>query len=849
MNHKRKRSIDEDTISNDGNNLFNTLQKMKVTLAKQVQSVIINDKTTVVPNKNSVTEIPTKTFKKKKQDPQQRQKQQQQQQQKSSLKPLSAIAARKAAAAVAAVASDTSTPEAQTPSPTTTSTTTSTTAATTNRHIYTTQKQTNNPPVKSTPLPLPSCTNNNNNKNSTPNMTPASSASNSPSNSVLGIKTFKRREPRFLFKDQNLVSIFEPSKTNVQCITLDVEPCLIIGLKNGEKIVFAGKALVAPLSGSVSIMGSVLHASSTDRTLHLYPAYSPKTHALLAIHSPNTNEISPLIQRTSKLQIPTNDTIQSIVKKMKQSSSGLENIFLVMGMQWCGLDDMEDLAEVPRGIWQLQMPKTDDKEEEEQNPKTLLKSIPGFQPLFSVVPDIKALNISPAWENQVQKAYKTEQERQSPMVGLICGNKDMGKSTFARYLTNVLLNKHKRIAYLETDVGQSEFTPPGVVSLHIIDTPVMGPPYTHQHLSPLHSHYIGSLSSNNNPGHYLDSVSHLIHVYKTQFSTMNFEKDEDRVPLIINTQGWINGLGYDLLLSITQQAEPTNVFIMYSPQLDPIKNLPPTFATTISRSEESQRQGQQEEENPTSSSSSTSLSTPHFHYLECGVDLLAPTAKSFSATSSRELAMVSYLHQDLHTFGCQLGEPWWNFQTRMVDKLPWVLDWRKGLVDGVWFLTEDVPQSQMLHALNGTLVALVGRSSMEDHGGEHEQSPPSNVTEGSSNGQTVPPLYFGPSQNPPPTPSKTKCYGLAVIRAIDPNHHAFHVLTPLPLSLLKKVSSIVKGNIALPVSTLLDQHNGNGNGIARQPWNKVPYLEKSGNVNGIGAIATKKRRIHVRKHT
>ena len=33
--------------------------------------------------------------------------------------------------------------------------------------------------------------------------------------------------------------------------------------------------------------------------------------------------------------------------------------------------------------------------------------------------------------------------------------------------------------FLECDVGQAEFTVPGVVSLHCITKPIYGPPYTH----------------------------------------------------------------------------------------------------------------------------------------------------------------------------------------------------------------------------------------------------------------------------------------------------------------------------------------------------------------------------------
>lgn len=34
--------------------------------------------------------------------------------------------------------------------------------------------------------------------------------------------------------------------------------------------------------------------------------------------------------------------------------------------------------------------------------------------------------------------------------------------------------RYKEVAYLDTDVGQPEFTAPGCVSLHILDSPVVG---------------------------------------------------------------------------------------------------------------------------------------------------------------------------------------------------------------------------------------------------------------------------------------------------------------------------------------------------------------------------------------
>lgn len=75
-------------------------------------------------------------------------------------------------------------------------------------------------------------------------------------------------------------------------------------------------------------------------------------------------------------------------------------------------------------------------------------------------------------------------------VYLIKGPKKSGKSTFARTLLNHLLTRYvsfaeqftiltlihsyQRVAFLECDVGQSEFTPGGMVALNVISKPLFG---------------------------------------------------------------------------------------------------------------------------------------------------------------------------------------------------------------------------------------------------------------------------------------------------------------------------------------------------------------------------------------
>lgn len=43
----------------------------------------------------------------------------------------------------------------------------------------------------------------------------------------------------------------------------------------------------------------------------------------------------------------------------------------------------------------------------------------------------------------------------------VTGTKGIGKSSFARLMVNVLLNHNPQVAYLETDLGQPEFTVSG----------------------------------------------------------------------------------------------------------------------------------------------------------------------------------------------------------------------------------------------------------------------------------------------------------------------------------------------------------------------------------------------------
>ncbi|ORX37251.1 hypothetical protein BD324DRAFT_435981 [Kockovaella imperatae] len=136
----------------------------------------------------------------------------------------------------------------------------------------------------------------------------------------------------------------------------------------------------------------------------------------------------------------------------------------------------------------------------------------------------------------------------TPVV-MIRGPKRCGKSTFARAALNKLLEDHERVVWLECDLGQSEFSCGGVVGLWTVTEPVLGPAFTHPAI-PTRAYHLGEYTPLSCPEAYISAIRQLIDYYRYEMEG----------PLVINTQGWIKGLGEDLLKAIESAAEPTHVF-------------------------------------------------------------------------------------------------------------------------------------------------------------------------------------------------------------------------------------------------------------------------------------------------
>lgn len=77
------------------------------------------------------------------------------------------------------------------------------------------------------------------------------------------------------------------------------------------------------------------------------------------------------------------------------------------------------------------------------------------------------LHVPPAWEAAAAEIF----ERRLRTI-LVIGESAVGKSSFCRYLTGVLLARQAEVAFIDADIGQSNLGPPAAVTLGYPTLPV-----------------------------------------------------------------------------------------------------------------------------------------------------------------------------------------------------------------------------------------------------------------------------------------------------------------------------------------------------------------------------------------
>ncbi|CAB4417906.1 unnamed protein product [Rhizophagus irregularis] len=642
-------------------------------------------------------------------------------------------------------------------------------------------------------------------------------------------QTLKKSEKSEIL-DSFVVSRFNPSSSNVVCYEEkddNFDLCLI-AMKRGESISFRGNVLVASIYGEAVIMGYRLCGVSSEdvseslqidlnSSLIFHPVFSPKTHSLLAIESVEKQKMTHKISHPGIIACSkTKSIINKLLSNIDLTKGGYDTILALRDISWCGIQDVENVASCYNNIFSSNFANNNEKKDNEiKQSKTDFFNIKGFYPIFEVAPGMTAFKIPHSWENSTNQLVTDILDFTLPPISIISGHKNVGKSTFSRYLVNSMLNICPKVAYIESDVGQSEFTPCGLVSLNILDSPIFGPPFTHIQ-QPYRSYFIGHNSPRDDPDYYLDCLRELITVYRRDIACGPeygmYGDEQMRIPLIINTHGWSKGMGYDLYLHIISSAKPSHIFQFYSATITN-KNLPPLPEYVVSPNDQE---------------------PPKVSFVEM-IDTPGPS--KYSASDRRVLSLFLYFYSTSAMTVKQESVKWWAFDQPLVRRVPWCLDWRKGLTKGIFMLSGEVPLSQLLYVLNGSIVGLIGDI---DNSYKSEQVD-IEMSESKEQESRIIPNYFPCPDFSPPSPTEYTCLGLAIIRSIDPTSHTFHILTPLPSSVLFKTNTIVKGTLELPVWLMLDHTKNSSLGVHGVQWKRAPYMSiESG--GGVGNAAQKIRR-------
>jgi polynucleotide 5'-hydroxyl-kinase GRC3/NOL9 len=252
---------------------------------------------------------------------------------------------------------------------------------------------------------------------------------------------------------------------------------------------------------------------------------------------------------------------------------------------------------------------------------------------------------------------------------IVCGESGTGKSMLARCIVNHLLNDHESVVYVETDVGQPELSPAGLLSAHVVKEPLFGPPASHNCTPPLRAIFFGDTTPRDNPCGYALSVSKIIG-YARAYALKH------RLPLICNSDGWVSGTGSKLLARIVGSIEPTHVFCS-------------TFR-------QSQSTGLQSRDTTSDTLPDVLLSTLRSVPPSCSACIVSPLAGKdtvFASSTLRDLGFATY-------FGSVLTDGYVR-SVRLEDI-------------NIAFIGEAVPATHVLAALNGSIVALAATLGSSD---------------------------------------------------------------------------------------------------------------------------------------
>ena len=392
---------------------------------------------------------------------------------------------------------------------------------------------------------------------------------------------------------------------------------------------------------------------------------------------------------------------------------------------------------------------------------------------------------------------------------LICGAKGVGKSTLLRYATNRILSLQQPVAILDLDCGQAELSPPGMLTLTIISKPLLSDPPVHMVCGGSCDHYgsrsnnadedcikheaayfFGDITSKADPDTYIQMASQLMRRYNQL--QVKQKHGSNNIPLLVNTDGWVKGLGYEILSAIIGVVNPGHVIQIngntkaktfdMSPSNSGLIHVIQSFdESSLPALDDDNRSCRSMDSRNSSTGPLLASSSDHRIHRLCAY-FLGGYDKMINLRSripGNEHEMISF-HKEKG-----LCDPSNIIGLTLASMRPYAVPFQSvnlyppsGLLDNITEIRPlagmrgDLASNDVIECLNGSIVGLCTKQDTFDAS--------FNWNAGSG----------APTLN---------CIGLGIVRSVDHSRKLFFVLTPVHPQLLANVTSLVGGNISLPL--------------------------------------------------
>ncbi|KAF2211189.1 hypothetical protein CERZMDRAFT_28543, partial [Cercospora zeae-maydis SCOH1-5] len=325
---------------------------------------------------------------------------------------------------------------------------------------------------------------------------------------------------------------------------------------------------------------------------------------------------------------------------------------------------------------------------------------------------------------------------------LAIGGKSSGKSTFNRILCNTVTSRASTSScfYLDLDPGQPEFGSPGQLSLIEVTAPILGPAFTHlastfsTKYRLVRSHTIASTTFKEDPDHYLACAIDLC---------SRAPKD---APLIVNSCGWVNGLGASTIVSLASKLSISDVVSLEPIETELASEVEAVVGSMSLRIPRRQRQ--------------QALRTP---------------------AELRAMQAMAYFHQRSIKHSIK-----WNVRP-ITEFRPWIASY-SAEGPGITAVLNygQAPHPDFLgEVLDGSVVAIT----VIDDQPIDQEAISRTATE---NIPYIPQSATG--HTPPLDPRRSHCIGLALIRGLDTEDETFQLVTPISES---EMATIVGKQVVL----------------------------------------------------